>query len=450
MSLLRNKPAFPQKIIFIFLGIAFCTVLLGLGLRLGGVIFTSLQEYTNRRSLFKKGSYRIMCLGESTTANAYPPFLEEILNQRNIGVKFSVIDKGRIGITTVGILFYLEEDLNTYKPDMVITMMGENDRAISYYKDIPEVNTRLFQHSSVYRFIRLIYMHIVHKLKNEDIYGLDKAASEKRTESKETAAVVEKEFSSNEESFKKAIALNPGNDRAYSELGWLCREQGKLPEAEASFKKAIALNPKNDGAYSGLGRLYAEQGRQPEAEEFIKKAIALNPSNNQAYSRLGWIYRGEQGRLPEAEESFKKAIALNPDDDWKKEWNYRAIGTLYREMNRIELAEEYSKRVSYAFSSLTSDNYHRLKAILDKRGIRLICVQYPMRSLEPLKRIFEGERGVIFVDNERVFKGAVKQASYREYFADMFAGDFGHCTPKGNRLLAKNIADVILKEVFGK
>jgi len=33
---------------------------------------------------------------------------------------------------------------------------------------------------------------------------------------------------------------------------------------------------------------------------------------------------------------------------------------------------------------------------------------------------------------------------------DMFGGDFGHCTQKGNKLLAGNIADVILKEVFGK
>jgi hypothetical protein len=31
---------------------------------------------------------------------------------------------------------------------------------------------------------------------------------------------------------------------------------------------------------------------------------------------------------------------------------------------------------------------------------------------------------------------------------DMFGGDFGHCTEKGNQLLAQNIADTILKEVF--
>ena len=73
-----------------------------------------------------------------------------------------------------------------------------------------------------------------------------------------------------------------------------------------------------------------------------------------------------------------------------------------------------------------------------------------MRSIESLKKIFEGQTGVIFVDNERIFKDAVKREGYKEYFKDMFGGDFGHCTPKGNRLLAENIADVILKEVFSK
>ena len=64
--------------------------------------------------------------------------------------------------------------------------------------------------------------------------------------------------------------------------------------------------------------------------------------------------------------------------------------------------------------------------------------------------MFENKEGIIFVDNEMVFRKALKQASYDEYFTDMFAGDFGHCTPKGNRLLAENIANVILKECFNK
>jgi hypothetical protein len=99
---------------------------------------------------------------------------------------------------------------------------------------------------------------------------------------------------------------------------------------------------------------------------------------------------------------------------------------------------------------MTWHNYQELKRILDKRGIKLVCLQYPVRSIEPLKKIFEDEKGVIFVDNERIFKDALKKTSYKEYFTDMFGGDFGHCTRKGNRLLAENIANVILKEPFGK
>jgi hypothetical protein len=73
-------------------------------------------------------------------------------------------------------------------------------------------------------------------------------------------------------------------------------------------------------------------------------------------------------------------------------------------------------------------------------------VQYPVRSVEPLKKMV-GEDAA-FVDNEKVFKDALKKANYDEYFSDLFGGDFGHCTPKGNRLLAQQVASVILKEVF--
>jgi hypothetical protein len=81
----------------------------------------------------------------------------------------------------------------------------------------------------------------------------------------------------------------------------------------------------------------------------------------------------------------------------------------------------------------------------------VVCVQYPMRSIEPLKRIFEDNKeGVIFVDNEKIFRDAVKEEGSDVYFRDMFGGDFGHCTAKGNRLLAENIANAILENVFHK
>jgi len=130
------------------------------------------------------------------------------------------------------------------------------------------------------------------------------------------------------------------------------------------------------------------------------------------------------------------------------------MSSLYEEMGKRELAREYAEKANKLrpeyYASVTVSNYRRLKEILDKRGIKLVCVQYPMRHVEPLKKIFEKDKDVIFVNNERVFREAVKERGYKEYFRDMFGGNFGHCTEKGNRFLAENIANVILKEIFHK
>lgn len=131
------------------------------------------------------------------------------------------------------------------------------------------------------------------------------------------------------------------------------------------------------------------------------------------------------------------------------------LATLYQETGRYKDAEECYRKVDELrlkrYNFVTHRNYRKLKEILDKRGKKLVCVQYPMCSIEPLKEIFQGqEEGIIFVDNEKVFKKAVNKGSYKEYFTDMFAGDFGHCTRKGNRLLAENVVNVILREVFDR
>lgn len=102
-------------------------MLLETGLRLGGFVLLSIQEHRNACSIKDKNTYRILCLGESTTQNHWPPFLQEILNQRNRGIKFSVIDKGLGGTNTSAILERLEINIKQYQPHMVITMMGIND-----------------------------------------------------------------------------------------------------------------------------------------------------------------------------------------------------------------------------------------------------------------------------------------------------------------------------------
>ncbi|MCK5014799.1 MAG: hypothetical protein KAS66_13380 [Candidatus Omnitrophica bacterium] len=49
---------------------------------------------------------------------------------------------------------------------------------------------------------------------------------------------------------------------------------------------------------------------------------------------------------------------------------------------------------------------------------------------------------------EKLFIGAAAQKGYNEYFYDRSSNNFGHCATQGNKLLAEDIADVILDNFF--
>lgn len=286
-----------------------------------------------------------------------------------------------------------------------------------------------------------------------------------------------------EELYKKALIINPKNDAAYVGLGFCCNSRSKLSEAEKVFKKALEINPKNDNAYLGLGWCYKLQatdvknaqaeeafnkalalninnyytcidvgffysaaGNFIQAERLYKKAIEINPGSDTAYNGLGFCYLS-QLKLAEAEEAFKKAIEINPKNDK----SFGGLAIVYENEGKFESAKKYYQKgngIRTEYYPVFYDSYPKLKEILDHRGMKLVCVQYPNRDVEPLRKIFAGQKGIIFVDNEKIFKDALKKGSYKDYFSDMFAGDFGHCTPRGNRLLAENIANAILREVF--
>jgi Tfp pilus assembly protein PilF len=450
-----------RKIIFIILGLFLCALFLELGLRVGGAAFISLQGAKQKLPISKNGVYTIMCLGESTTAlggnDSYPSQLEEILNEKSKGMKFSVINKGIPATNTAAILLQLEENLNKYKPDMVVAMMGNNDEGITYYKDIPEAHGRIFRHFALYRLIRLIHRQLAAKM--EQPYAADSVRmfrnnqEDEGSEAKKHADLgfyykEQGEFIKAAESFKRSLEFDPKNDIVYMGLGYVYVELRDYEKMEQAFKKAIEINPENVNTYAFLAHmLHSYMGKTGEAEALLRKAIDINPGNENVYFELGWFYQRQ--KMPgRAAENFKKAISINPHN----EKACGALAILFGEMGRMDDAEAYYNKIKDLPPgrgySMTTDNYYKLNNILSERGVRLVCVQYPMRSIVPLKEIFSGHPEVLFVDNENIFKEALKREGYKEYFLDMFAGDFGHCTRKGNRLLASNIASVVLKDIY--
>ena len=185
------------------------------------------------------------------------------------------------------------------------------------------------------------------------------------------------------------------------------------------MRRALAIDPKNDDAYFNLAEYYFDRGEAEEAVELLKRALAINPENREAYPRLVGYYC-DAGQYDQKEELLKRVMAVNPrrreayigladflcgrrKDDQTREQDYLANFKLE--------PEHYDHRCPRNGAELIigRKNYQRLKKSLDQRGIPLVAVQYPMRNIETLKATFENRDGIIFVDNENVFREAVKQ-----------------------------------------
>lgn len=216
--------------------------------------------------------------------------------------------------------------------------------------------------------------------------------------------------------FASAAAKDLGHAADYLGPAIAYQALGKMKEAQEILEKGIALKPKAAALYIALGSVFQRQAKFAESEEPYRKALAVKPGYSKAYAGLGLSYQGQ-----------------------------RQFGKAQAERSRAR-AEEFRLK-TYVPTGLK--NYLRLKELLDRRGIRLAAMQYPMRSVDSLKKLLAGhDAGVVFIDNRKIFQDAVRENGYETYFIDMFAGDFGHATYQGNRLLAEHVADVLLGEVF--
>ena len=505
-----------RKVGLILLGTFVSILILEIMMRLGGIVWLQFQNPVNKKYFDRNNSYRIMCLGESTTAwggdDSWPNQLEKILNNKGLGLSFKVTNKGKPGIESSVILSELKYNLDRYNPDMVISMMGINDGdyTIAYDEGVID-NLKIFiKRFRIVKLIKIIKAAMVNRI------GIKKSYFKRESNLKI------------EDNHKGENQSSLMNEDKYLELGEQNMGKGNFKEAEINFKKAIELNPKGEGAYR-LGYCYRNQEKLLEAENVIKKGIEVNPDNAALYLELALCFRDQrdlhiEGMLKKEGEMYKKTIEKDPNHDWA----YVYLGSYYFDMGRyedgekayikamatttnavpyIELADHYRKRKDfknlekivykaveldnkrdvtrpygylsdrmYGLLGLhyylkgeykdakkyfgkakkirtdnyfgTTVNYLKLKDMVLSRSLKLVCMQYPMRSIKTLKKIFDFNEKILFVNNEKIFKKVLLQGIYEDYFEDMFAGDFGHCTPKGNRLIAENVANLILKKIL--
>ena len=114
-----------------------------------------------------------------------------------------------------------------------------------------------------------------------------------------------------------ALALDPANLIARSNLGLALLARGRIEEAVVAFETAIAQVaetgvPEIAALHSNLAQCLCDLRRLGEAEAACRRATAIEPDLPEAWSTLGNVLVGLR-RLEDAETAYLEALRLRPE-----------------------------------------------------------------------------------------------------------------------------------------
>jgi tetratricopeptide (TPR) repeat protein len=170
------------------------------------------------------------------------------------------------------------------------------------------------------------------------------------------AAQSRRDFSEAAESYRKAVALEPGIPQLWANLGLMDHEIGKHAEAAKSFQQAIRLNPALFVPQLFLGLEYMQTGNAESALPHLEAAARLNPDDLQAALALGRVDE-MLSRHDRAAASVLRAAHLAPrnGDAWLQ------LGTAL-----LEQVENDARLMTSAWSSSPWVNLRAAETLADE------------------------------------------------------------------------------------
>jgi len=116
------------------------------------------------------------------------------------------------------------------------------------------------------------------------------------------------------ERYERTTSESPNNDRAWSKLGNLYKEQKLYDKAIHAFEQASAVDPSNPDYHYQLGTVYTAQKNYDDASLAYERVIELNPENMLAHCALAASYR-HLGKAEEADEHVEIARPSMADEN---------------------------------------------------------------------------------------------------------------------------------------
>jgi TolB-like protein/Tfp pilus assembly protein PilF len=116
-----------------------------------------------------------------------------------------------------------------------------------------------------------------------------------------------------EESFKRAILLNPNYPMSYLWYGSLLKSRGKLQASQENFEKAFELDPKSSIAANNLAWGHYLLGDEDKAMQMFSYIVANDPYYPGAYN-LAAVIMSKHGRLDGSTKMYKSALEIDPEN----------------------------------------------------------------------------------------------------------------------------------------
>ena len=105
---------------------------------------------------------------------------------------------------------------------------------------------------------------------------------------------------------------DPGNGRAYLQLGYMRLQTGDCARAEPAFKAAAGAGLPTADVYLGLATCLGRRNDLAGAEQALAEARRLEPDNPVVTANIG-ILQASKGNLSGAIDALKQAVAADPN-----------------------------------------------------------------------------------------------------------------------------------------
>ncbi|CBW26467.1 hypothetical protein BMS_1623 [Halobacteriovorax marinus SJ] len=399
------------------------------------LVAKSLDLY--QESDFNPSKTKILVLGESTSVNylghtSWPTQLQEILNNKDKEV--SVINKAKAGTNTFALKKSLKYNLAKYDPDIVITLMGIND--LSPYNINPNRKSfidsmkrlRVFKlFSEVLKVIDPFLMdYQVHYLDRENHLLCLFHDHPKNLLSDSLRDLEEKDVNQYINSVEDRITepRDQAIQLAYMAQKYNRHKMHSASEATIPLKllEESLIRASNINIALDQYLYYLNQTKQYDRCFMASKFVDKN-KKVLTYFTLRRLY-----------ECYAKSKIENKKEIWKKLLSHFKL-----EYKQIKKSDEF-----------TMNNYRKIGQILEKSEIPFIAIQYPNLPISQIKNYFEDSdiEPNLFISNQRNFQEKLEEHSYDTLFTDNFAGDFGHLTTKGHRVIAMEVARALLNKGY--